>query len=232
MSGEHFEQLFVAWAGVSPQQFVSHLSSSALKGELLKTARLLASEQQPMHTIQCMTPSEYKTQGHGIEISYGIAPSPFGDALVASTDQGICALEFLDDDLDLVIGQLQTSWHHAPFYRDDEHAAQLCRRAFSPASDEGELPLLLKGTPFQVKVWQALLRIPSGSIASYSSLAAMMGIESSVRAVASAVAKNPLGYLIPCHRVIRSTGIIHNYRWRSERKSLLLGWELSQQPVS
>ncbi len=239
MSKYHFQRLFSAWAGVSPKQFVAHLTVQSLKEQLLKTSSILEASDRVglssqsrgydlMIKLEAMTPGEYKTQGRGLEISYGIAQSAFGEALLASTHRGLCAFEFLDDDLDSVLEHLRASWHHAQFRRDDDAAEQLCQRVFAPRPD-GELSLLLKGTPFQTKVWEALLRIPSGRLASYSDLAAMMGLESSVRAVASAVAKNPLGYIIPCHRVIRSTGVIHNYRWRSERKSLLLGWELSQQ---
>ncbi len=238
MSKYHFQRLFSAWVGVSPKQFVDHLTVQALKEELLRTSSILEASDQVglssqsrgydlMVKIEAVTPGEFKSHGQDVEIRYGCAPTPFGEALVATTSRGVCAFEFVDEDAEIILAAIRESWYQARFVHDEGEAQRICAQIFE-RDNEVELPVLLKGTPFQIKVWSALLSIPSGVVASYSSLADMMGLSSSVRAVASAVAKNPIGYIIPCHRVIRSTGIINNYRWRSERKALMLGWEHAQ----
>ncbi len=238
MSKFHFQRVFSAWVGVSPKQFVDQLTVQALKGELLKTSSILEASERVglssqsrgydlMVKIEAVTPGEYKLQGRDLDICVGVAPTPFGDALIATTPRGVCAFEFVDDQYDRILQQLKEDWPHASFRVDDAAAARLAEQLFQQQGG-GELSVFLKGTPFQTKVWEALLSLPMGAIASYSSLAESMGLKSSVRAVASAIAKNPIGYIIPCHRVIRGTGAINNYRWRSERKTLMLGWELAQ----
>ncbi len=238
MSKFHFQRIFTSWVGISPKQFVEHITVDALKHELLKTSSILEASEivglssqsrayDLMLKIQSMTPGEYKLQGKGLDIQVGIAPTPFGDALVASTQRGVCAFEFIDDDYELILEHIKEDWPLASFSQSNKEAERICHQLFV-GTKKASISLLLKGTPFQIKVWSALLKIPSGSIASYSTVAESMGLRSSVRAVASAIAKNPIAYLIPCHRVIRSTGVINHYRWRSERKTLMLGWEFSK----
>ncbi len=238
MSKFHFQRVFSAWVGVSPKQFVDQLTVQALKAELVKSSSVLEASERVglssqsrgydlMVKIEAVTPGEYKLQGRDLDICVGVSPTPFGDALIATTPRGVCAFEFVDDQRESILQQLKEDWPHASFSHDDTVATRLAEQLFQQQG-EGELRVLLKGTPFQTKVWEALLSLPMGTIASYSTLAESMGLKSSVRAVASAIAKNPIAYIIPCHRVIRGTGAINNYRWRSERKALMLGWELAQ----
>ncbi len=232
----HFQRIFSEWAGVTPKQFVEHLTVEALKEELIKSRNLLvASEQVGLSTqsraydlmvkIEAMTPGEYKKQGKDVAISYGLVVTPFGEAFVALTERGICSFEFVDDDFEEVLQSVKDKWAEATFVRNDGAAKEVTERMFS--SEKGEVKLHLRGTPFQIKVWRALLSIPSGSVTSYSQLAELVEMSSATRAVASAVAKNPVGVIIPCHRVIRREGVVGEYHWRSERKASIIGWEMA-----
>lgn len=176
-----------------------------------------------------MTPGEYKRQGAGLTIWYGIHPTPFGDCLVGLTERGICALRFVSDDAaDAAIAELKEEWALAAFVQDDERTAVPLQKIFAVTAPDEPFRLLLKGTNFQVQVWRALLNIPSGSVVSYADVAKQLGNPAATRAVASAIAKNPVGYLIPCHRVISKTGKMHQYRWGSARKKAIVGWEAAQ----
>ncbi len=235
LSKYHFQRLFSQWAGVTPKQFVDHLTVEALKGEILRCANLIEASQSVglsaqsraydlMVKIEAVTPGEYKRMGSGLQITYGVAPTPFGMAMVATTARGVCAFEFVDDNLDSVLQSVSEQWQGAEFSRCDSEIEKIVDSIFV-RSGEG-MKLLLKGTPFQIQVWRALLSIPSGVIASYAEVAKMVGKGSAVRAVASAVAKNPIGYIIPCHRVIRSEGVVGQYHWLPERKQSIIGWEV------
>ncbi len=236
MSKFHFQRIFSEWAGVTPKQFLEHLTVEALKSEILKTRNLLdASGNVGLSTpsraydlmvkIEAMTPGEYKKMGKDLDITYGTGATPFGLAFIATTKRGVCSLEFVDNDLDEVLDDTKAMWPQASFNRDDSVAKKNLDQIFS--NNKQELKLLLKGTPFQIQVWRALLNITSGSLASYSEVAMMVKKENAVRAVASAVAKNPIGYIIPCHRVIRREGMIGQYHWSPERKQSIIGWEAS-----
>ena len=180
-----------------------------------------------------MTPGEYKTAGKGVTIGYGLGQTPFGNALFAWTDRGLVKLAFLycGFDLEKSVKELMLEWPEALYRRCDVDAEQCSRRIFSQhiASENSEpliertpLRVLVKGSVFQVKIWEALLAIPEGRAWSYQELADFIGARGSVRAVASAVARNPIGYVIPCHRVIRASGAINQYRWGADRKAALL----------
>ncbi len=236
MSKFHFQRVFSQWAGVTPKQFVEHLTVEALKDELVKTNNLITASENVglsaqsraydlMVKIEAMTPGEYKKQGKDLKISYGSVATPFGEAFIALTSRGVCSFEFVDNDFEAVLQSVQEKWVGATFINDNAAVQEVADSIFGDR--KSEVKLLLKGTPFQIKVWRALLTIPRGNITSYSQLAQIVEMSSAVRAVASAVAKNPVGLIIPCHRVIRREGVVGEYHWRSERKKSIIGWEIA-----
>ena len=178
-------------------------------------------------TLHAVTPAQDRAGGLGLVIRYGFHPTPFGECLVGSTKRGICWLSFVENRSDDNLTPLRKEWPGARLARDDAATSGVVEDLFSPLNGESRRPihLLVKGTNFQVKVWEALLRIPEGSVASYRQVAVAAGKETAVRAVGNAVGANPISYLIPCHRVVRSTGAIGNYRWGADRKSAMLDWE-------
>ena len=242
LSKYHFQRLFKHWAGVTPTQFMHYLTVDYAKERLSQAQTVFdasldagLSSAGRLHdlfvTFEAVTPGEYKSRGAGVTIHYGFHPTTFGDCLLAQTSRGICALRFVEPDRrDDSLAELKNEWPLATFVADMARAQVTVDRLFMPAKWDQAQPfhLYVKGTNFQVKVWQALLSIPQGAMVSYSDLAAYIGRPTAVRASAGAMAKNPIGYLIPCHRVISKAGYIHNYRWGSARKRAMLGWEASQ----
>ena len=237
MSKFHFQRVFHEWAGISPKQFLSHLTVEALKYEILNTKNLIEASENVglssqsraydlMVNIESVTPGEFKTLGKKLVINYGFAASPFGKCFIATTQRGICSLQFTDNNEQQVVDEFCIAWGNASFYHDDNIALQIKNKIFSSESKE-TLNLHLKGTPFQIKVWRALLSLPFGSVVSYGGLTQLAEAGQGTRAVASAVARNPIGYIIPCHRVIRNEGVIGQYHWGSERKASIIGWEKS-----
>lgn len=237
VSPAHLQRQFQALAGVSPKKMLQHLSLAHAKAVLarqgsVQQAALAAglSGGGRLHdlfvTIEGMTPGAYKTGGVGLEIRYQFAATPWGEALLAATGQGLCWLAFADERAaalaDLQQEYPQARHLHAPH---PIHARALA--ALTGQHGDAPLPLHLKGTPFQLKVWQALLAIPEGRLQSYGGLAAAIGQPAASRAVGSAVGRNPVAVLIPCHRVIRESGVIGGYRWQRGRKIALLARELS-----
>jgi len=232
LSPFHFERLFQRWAGTSPKRFLQFITKEHAK-VLLRDSRSLMdtafesglSGVGRLHDLfvscEAMTPGEYKRNGQGVTIRYGVHPTPFGDCLLATTDRGICALYF-GNELD----ELRAEWGAAEFVEDQAQTGNLCRQVFGDA--RGSFHLHLRGTNFQLKVWQALLSIPAGKLVSYSDIAEKIGARGSSRAVGSAIGRNSIGYLIPCHRVIQSMGVVTGYRWGSVRKQALIGWEASR----
>jgi AraC family transcriptional regulator of adaptative response/methylated-DNA-[protein]-cysteine methyltransferase len=239
LSKFHFQRLFKRWAGISPTQFLRFLTVEYAKDRLRESQTVLdatfdagLSSPSRLHdlfvTFEAMTPGEYKQQGAGLEIVYGLHDTPFGQALLATTERGICALYFVPNgDRSAVVDALRERWPRARMIEDAAQTQPLIERMFSRAGNGGEQPfhLLLQGTNFQVKVWQALLAIPPGSVASYGDLAAYIGQPRAARAVGAAVGRNPIAYLIPCHRVITQSGEAHRYRWGTARKKAMLVWE-------
>lgn len=176
-----------------------------------------------------MTPGEFKQQGAGLAITFGFHPSPFGEFLLAATHRGICHLGFSGQpDRTRALADLGAAWPGARLKEDPDVTAPLALRIFEPAAGDRPFNLLLKGTNFQINVWRALLRIPRGQVASYQDIAGLIGRPRASRAVASAVAVNPVAYLIPCHRVIAKSGKIHLYRWGTARKKAMVGWEAAR----
>ena len=242
LSPYHFQRLFKRWAGISPKQFVQFLTIDYAKQRLIESKSILdtslevgLSGPSRLHdlfvTFEAITPGEYKARGDGLKITYGFHKTPFGQCLLATTDRGICGLTFIEQqNQKQVLEDLKSTWPNSEFCEDSVQTQELVDRIFSPSEQKNGMPLnlLLKGTNFQIKVWEALLKIPEGAMVSYADVAASMGQPAASRAVASAISKNPVGYIIPCHRVIRKMGIINDYRWGAARKKAILGWEASR----
>jgi AraC family transcriptional regulator of adaptative response/methylated-DNA-[protein]-cysteine methyltransferase len=241
LNAYHFQRLFTKWAGISPKRFLQYLTVGYAKSKIAETASLLdltvdigLSSPGRLHDLfvklEAMSPGEFKAEGRGLQIWYGIHPTPFGDCLVASTSRGICNLHFLDTtSKDTAAHILRSEWSNADILQDQRTTKEICDRIFAPNTTNNQpLVLLVKGTNFQIQVWRALLSVPFGRITTYQGLAAAMGRPTAARAVGNALGSNPVGYLIPCHRVIRESGEFGSFRWGLERKTMLLGWEASR----
>ncbi len=240
LSPFHFQRLFTRWVGVSPKKFLQFLTLDRAKACLCESASVLdasyasgLSGPSRLHdlfvTHEAVTPGEFKRRGEGLEIAYGWASSPFGDALILATARGVCGLAFeLDAGRAATLADMMARWPRARFIADEPRVARLGRAIFEPRRGD-RLDLVLYGSPFQIKVWEALLRIPQGALVSYDAVAsAVFGAAKGARAIGSAVGDNPISYLIPCHRVIRKSGAINDYHWGRERKLALIGWEAAR----
>lgn len=239
LSPTHFQRIFTEWAGVSPKKFLQYINldyaRAMLRGEQATlfdtTLSIGLSSPGRLHdlfvNIDGMTPAEYKNGGDGLGIQFHSYPTIFGNVLVASTLRGICYMAFADDT-EVAVKELQFLFPDAKIIEKNNVMHQQAIAAFSPGFSSEKLKLHLKGTPFQIKVWEALLQIPSGKFVSYGQLAAQLGNPTAARAVGTAVGDNPIAYLIPCHRVIQSSGNFGQYHWGSTRKATILGWEAAQ----
>lgn len=240
LSEHHFHRLFRRWAGITPKRFLQALTLEHAKRRLAESRSVLEATYQTglsgpgrLHdlfvTLEGVTPGEYGAGGAGVEIRWGVGPSPFGEALVARTARGICHLSFPggegEDGTGVGMEELTREWPGATLLRDDDGAAELLARIF----DGDRAPLHLRGTNFQVRVWEALLRVPSGTVTAYEDVARSIGRPDAVRAVAGAVARNRIAWLIPCHRVIRKVGETGGYRWGVTRKRAMLAWETARE---
>lgn len=236
----HFQRMFREWAGVSPKKFLQYLSVEHAKAMLKENGATLTdaayetglSGTGRLHdlfiTLESMTPGEYKNGGEALTILYDFADSPFGEIIIASTSRGICHLAFADTR-DEALTDLGDRFPNAKYQHASDPIQQNALSVFSQDwSRLSEIKLHVKGTPFQLKVWEALLRIPPGRLATYSSLSEKIGHPGASRALGSAVAGNPVAYLIPCHRVILSTGETGQYHWGNTRKTALIGWEAAR----
>ncbi len=242
LSEYHFQRLFTRWVGISPKRFLQYLTVEHAKGVLRESRSLLdatfesgLSSPGRLHdlfvTIEAMTPGEFKKSGEGLTIEYGLHPTPFGECLLGITDRGICALFFVQgNNRKEVVRELHVRWPGAHFVEASRDTRPYIEKIFGADSSaqRAPLPLVLKGTNFQIKVWEALLRIPAGHVLSYEDIARQIGQPKASRAVGNAVAKNPISYIVPCHRVIQSIGITGNYRWGPARKKAILGWEWAE----
>jgi len=215
---------------------LQYLTIEALKRELQHTDNLIQAADQVglstqsrvydlFVTLEGVTPGEYKTQGKNLVIEYGIHPSPFGDCLIATTQRGICAMSFVRNNESFVLQEIQNQWESADFLENPVSTGRIASMVFSPQSAGNQFKLLVRGTPFQIRIWEALLKLPFGTVSSYQDVAAAAGYPKAIRAAGTAIACNPIAFLIPCHRVIRSEGIIGNYRWDPCRKAAMIGWE-------
>lgn len=238
LSPFHFQRLFKDWAGVSPKKFLQYISLQHAKKLLHQhTVSDAAYEtglsgSSRLHdlfiSIEGMTPGEYKNGGEQLQINYSFAETPFGNIIVASTAKGICHLAFADDEKDALI-QLQLQFPNAQFHQVVDTIQQNALFIFTQDwKDLSKIKLHLKGTPFQIKVWEALLKIPMGDVSTYSGIANTINNPNASRAVGTAIGDNPVAFLIPCHRVIRSTGDFGQYHWGSIRKTAMIGWEAAK----
>ena len=237
MSPGHFTRSFRSAVGLSPKRFLEHLTVEALKqrlkaGSAVLEAQLDSGLSSPgrVHdhfvNIEAVTPGEYRRLGSGMEIRYGLHPGPAGDMLLASTTRGLCFVAFTAHHGSAEpLAELTASWPGARLIEDGDATAGHARTLQQPTLAAGPVSAHVRGTNFQVQVWRALLRIPEGTVVTYGDLARSIGRPTSVRAVASAVGANPLALVIPCHRVIRSTGALSGYRWTPAVKSRLLALE-------
>ena len=239
LSEYHFQRLFQRWVGISPKRFLQYLTKENAKDLLARSHSLLEvslavglSGPSRLHdlfiTCEAVTPGEYKQRGAGLTIRYGFHPTPFGDCLLALTERGLCGLAFANPGgTESLLADLRQRWGGAELLADPTAIVTYAARIFELARDPGAPPLqlFLSGTNFQLKVWQALLHIPSGELTTYGQIAAALGQPKASRAVGSAVGDNPIAYLIPCHRVIRKAGELGGYRYGLARKQAILGWE-------
>jgi len=245
LSPFHFHRLFSAWAGVTPKDFLQCLTLAHAKellqaGESILDVALESGLSGPgrLHdlcvNLEAASPGELKSGGADWTISFGFADSPFGKCLIAENPRGLCHLSFVENEKS-ALAELQNGWPHAKLKRENPAATKTAERIFRQrAGSETGAPLraFVRSTPFQVCVWRALLQIQPGSLTSYGRLANSIGKPTASRAVGAAVGQNPLAYLIPCHRVIRETGVIGDYHWGPIRKRAMIAWEGSQRFAS
>jgi AraC family transcriptional regulator of adaptative response/methylated-DNA-[protein]-cysteine methyltransferase len=241
LSEFHFQRLFTRWVGISPKRFLQFLTKEHAKQLLRQPVDLLEatyasglSSPGRLHDLfvacEAVTPGEYKTHGEGLTIQYGFHQTLFGECLLARTSRGVCALAFVEPGRhDQALKDLRLKWRRARLEENPAATEPMIAQIFqAPDARGGTLNLLLNGTNFQIKVWEALLRIPSGSVVTYEDIALSIGMPKAARAVSNAVASNPVAVLIPCHRVIRKDGNFGGYHYGTARKKALLGWEMAQ----
>lgn len=239
MSSFHFQRMFTEWAGVSPKKFLQFISISHAK-KMLKERATLAdasfetglSGSSRLHdlfiSIEGMTPAEYKHGGKNLAINYSFADSPFGNIIVASTPTGICHLAFYEDEK-VAWQELKDQFPNATYQQKTDLIQQNALFIFTHDwSRLNEIKLHLRGTVFQLKVWESLIKIPLGELSTYGSIADSIKKPKASRAVGSAIGANPVAFIIPCHRVIQSTGNIGQYHWGSDRKTAMIGWEAAK----
>jgi AraC family transcriptional regulator, regulatory protein of adaptative response / methylated-DNA-[protein]-cysteine methyltransferase len=240
----HFQRLFTEWAGVSPKKFLQYLTVehakqllAAQKYTVFETAQETGlSGTGRLHDlfvhIEGMTPGEFRNGGANLSIHYGMAECRFGKYIAAATDKGICHLAFFDADENAAIAALEECWPNARLLQGRHHHQQAVQSFFEQDfADTAAIKLHLRASAFQLKVWQALLQIPLGGIVSYGSIAAQVQQPAAARAVGTAIGSNPVAYIIPCHRVIRSMGETGGYRWGQVRKKAMLAWEAGKTAV-
>ena len=238
MSPYHFQRLFTEWAGISPKKFLQYLTLRYAKNCLKENRSLFETAHQTglsgtgrLHDLfvklEGMTPGEYKNGGENLTIYVSVQSSPYGKFVVASTDRGICNLFFINEEEDAT-ALLREEWPSAKLVEKEKMLHLNVAAFFKHEKTDAPIALRLKGTPFQLKVWQALLQIPEGALTSYGVIATHLDAPTAQRAVGTAVGKNPVGYLIPCHRVIKSMGETGGYRWNPVRKQIMIGREAAQ----
>ena len=243
LSKYHFQRVFSRWAGISPSRFLQYITVGHAK-KLLQSNLSLSevsdsvglSSTGRLHDLfinfEAITPGEYKKSGDGIKIWYGFHSTRFGECFIANTERGICSLDFADENnREELIEVLRKNWFRSSIVMDNEKTKEVAAAVFENMSygkDCKALRLFLKGTNFQIKVWEALMKIEFGRLVSYKHVASMIGQPTASRAVGSAIGSNPIAYVIPCHRVIRDMGIISSYKWGTARKKAIIGWEAAQ----
>ncbi|GAB3543516.1 methylated-DNA--[protein]-cysteine S-methyltransferase [Spirosoma fluminis] len=243
LSEFHFQRLFTEWAGVSPKKFLQYLTLEHAKQQLRQGFPLAETAYElglsgtgRLHdlfvTIEGVTPGQFKQLGLGLDVMYGVFNSQFGEYVLGTVNGKVCLLQFLEAHFSPET-ILATAWPEAVLHHDPQAVGYLAEQIFPTdlsASNDTSQPLrvLIKGSPFQLKVWEALLKVPEGHLVSYDQIATAIGQPSASRAVGTAIGSNPIGYLIPCHRVIKKTGLVGGYRWGTGRKQAMLGWEAAR----
>ena len=242
LSEFHFNRLFRRWAGVTPRQYLAFVTAHAARGVLLKTPSVLEaayavglSGPGRLHdllvTLDAVTPGELKAHGGGVQLVYGFSDTPFGQALLASTTRGLSHLAFVEPGTrERELATLESSWPQARLARDDAAAQALAQRIWNTCAP-GALKLAVKGTNFQLKVWQALLQVGSRGPTTYAALARAVDAPGAARAVGNAVGANPVAWLIPCHNVLRGDGRLGDYHWGADRKRAMLAWNSLRAPL-
>ncbi len=240
MSPHHFQRTFRRWVGISPTKFLQYLTLDRAKACLVAHASVMEASWEAglsgpgrLHDLfvahEAVTPGDYKRRGAGLTICYGFHDSPFGRCLLMATDRGICGLAFAAEGAERTgFENMARRWPAATFTEASARTAALAERIFRPQAGAPPLPLCLHGTNFQIRVWDALLRIPPGALTAYGDVAAAVGAPRAARAVGAAIGRNPVSWLVPCHRVIRASGYLHNYEWGLARKAALIGWEAAR----
>jgi AraC family transcriptional regulator of adaptative response/methylated-DNA-[protein]-cysteine methyltransferase len=240
LSPFHFQKMFTDWAGVSPKKFLQFISVQHAKNILSNSQTTLfetayktgLSGTGRLHDlfvkIEGMTPGEYKNKGESLTINYSFTNSQFGNILVASTQKGICYMGF-SDDKQIAFFELEKRFPKANFIQQTDEIQQNALKIYTQDwSKINKIKLHLKGTDFQLKVWEALLKIPTGNLATYGNIANLIQKPKASRAVGTAIGNNPIAFLIPCHRVIQSTGVFGSYMWGTTRKTAIIGWEAAK----
>jgi AraC family transcriptional regulator of adaptative response/methylated-DNA-[protein]-cysteine methyltransferase len=239
LSTTHVHHLFRRWCGLTPKAFLQAITLDNAKALLADSASVLDATYEVglsgpgrLHdlfvTHEAMTPGDFKTGGAGLTLRFGFHPSPFGEAILVATERGLAGLGFVDDsDREAALADMKARWPKAEYVEDHAATAPLARRIFDPLAWQQEQPLrvVLIGTDFEVRVWQTLLRIPLGRATTYSEIANRVGKPSAARAVGAAVGKNPISFVVPCHRVLGRSGALTGYHWGLTRKQAILGWE-------
>ena len=242
LSPFHFQRMFQEWVGVTPKQFAQYLSVEHAKKVLKETRATLfdvageigLSTTSRLHDlfvkIEGMTPGEYKNGGERLTINYSFADTPFGVVIIGSTEKGVCHMTFADEGEQGALDRMKSAFPNASYRPFSDQNQQNALFVFTQDwSKLNEIKLHLKGTDFQLKVWKTLLQVPSGGLTTYSDLALKAGCKGAQQAVGTAMGNNPVVFLIPCHRVIRASGIIGNYRYGEDRKNAIIGWEAAKQ---
>jgi AraC family transcriptional regulator of adaptative response/methylated-DNA-[protein]-cysteine methyltransferase len=242
LSPAHTQRLFKRWCGLSPKEFVQAVTIDHARQLLAGSASVLDAAHEVglsgggrLHDLfvdhEAMTPGDYKRRGEGLEVAYGFHETPFGDTLMLSTERGIAGLAFVDEDKGQTraeaLADMTMRWPKARFVEAPEQTAGHVRRVFDPArwTEAQPVRLVLIGTDFEVRVWEALLKIPMGRAVTYADIARHLGQPTAARAVGSAVGRNPISFVVPCHRVLRGDGQLGGYHWGLTRKRALIGWE-------
>ena len=239
LSAGHLQHVFTRWAGLSPKAFVQAITLNHARALLRDSASSLDAAYEVglsgpgrLHdlfvTHEGMSPGTYKARGRGIAIAYGFHASPFGKALVMTTGAGLCGLAFADDGEEgAVFADMRSRWPDADYVEESELTGNYAGRIFDPARWRSETPLRIVfiGTDFEIRVWETLLRIPFGKASTYSDIAAHVGRPQAARAVGAAVGRNPVSFVVPCHRVLGKSGSLCGYHWGLTRKRAILGWE-------
>lgn len=241
LSPYHFQRMFHEWVGITPKQFAQYLSVEHAKKVLKETRATLfdvadevgLSTTSRLHdlfvNIEGMTPGEYKNGGESLTINYSFADTPFGVVIIGSTEKGVCHMTFADEGEQGALERMKASFPNASYRQFLDRNQQNALFVFAQDwSKLDEIKLHLKGTDFQLKIWETLLQVPSGGLTTYADLALKSGHEGAQRAVGTALGNNPVVFLIPCHRVIQASGIIGNYRYGEERKNAIIGWEAAK----